>query len=47
MGVALANSKGWKMCQLDIQSAFLNGRQEEEVYVTQPLGIEIAKPFMD
>jgi hypothetical protein len=33
----LANAKGWKVHQVDIKSACLNGSLEEEVYVTQPV----------
>ncbi|GJX64162.1 ribonuclease H-like domain, reverse transcriptase, RNA-dependent DNA polymerase [Tanacetum coccineum] len=35
---ALASSHGWKVHHLDVKSAFLHGRLEEEVYVTQPEG---------
>ncbi|KAM1357424.1 hypothetical protein ACFX2H_031230 [Malus domestica] len=36
--IALAAQKSWKLYQLDVKSAFLNGVLEEEVYVEQPDG---------
>ncbi|XP_068338928.1 uncharacterized protein [Pyrus communis] len=34
--IALAAQKSWKLYQLDVKSAFLNGVLQEEVYVEQP-----------
>ncbi|WVZ75759.1 hypothetical protein U9M48_023791 [Paspalum notatum var. saurae] len=41
--LAFAASKGFKLQQMDVKSAFLNGFIEEEVYVRQPPGFESAK----
>jgi hypothetical protein len=36
--ISLAAHHSWKIYQLDVKSAFLNGILEEEVYVEQPKG---------
>ncbi|WVZ50236.1 LOW QUALITY PROTEIN: hypothetical protein U9M48_001510, partial [Paspalum notatum var. saurae] len=41
--LAFAVSKGFKLQQMDVKPAFLNGFIEEEVYVRQPLGFESAR----
>ncbi|WVZ53096.1 hypothetical protein U9M48_004082 [Paspalum notatum var. saurae] len=41
--LAFAASKGFKLQQMDVKSAFLKGFIEEEVYVRQPPGFESAK----
>jgi hypothetical protein len=38
--LAFAASKGFKLYQMDVKSAFLNGVIQEEVYVRQPLGFK-------
>ncbi|WVZ52868.1 hypothetical protein U9M48_003877 [Paspalum notatum var. saurae] len=44
--LAFAASKGFKLHQMDVKSAFLNGFIEEEVYVRQSPGFESAR-FLD
>ena len=39
--LAFAASKGFKVFQMDVKSAFLNSFIEEEVYVKQPLVLKI------
>jgi hypothetical protein len=41
--LAFTTSKGFKLYQMDVKSAFLNGVIQEEVYVWQPLGFESPK----
>ena len=41
--LAFATLKGFKLYQMDVKSAFLNGYIEEEVYVRQPPGFENPK----
>jgi hypothetical protein len=41
--LAFAASKGFKLYQMDVKSAFLNGVIQEEVFVKQPPGFENPK----
>jgi hypothetical protein len=41
--LAFSEAKGFKLHQMHVKSAFLNGVFEEEVYVRQPLGFESDK----
>ena len=41
--LAFVASKGFKLQQIDVKSAFLNGFIEEDVYVKQPPGFESSK----
>jgi hypothetical protein len=39
--IALAAYMGWKLHQIDVKTAFLNGEIDEEVYIKQPEGFMI------
>jgi hypothetical protein len=41
--LAFSVAKGFKLYQIDVKSAFLNGVLEEKVYVRQPPGFESEK----
>ena len=36
--ISIAASKRWKLYQMDVTNAFLNGELEEEEYMEQPNG---------
>ncbi|RDX69179.1 hypothetical protein CR513_51741, partial [Mucuna pruriens] len=39
--ISIAAQMGWRIFQLDVKSAFLNGYLDENVYVEQPMGFAI------
>lgn len=42
--IAIAAHRGWKVYHLDVKTAFLNGRIDEEIYVKPPPGFEGTTP---
>ena len=40
MVINLAAHNGWKLHQMDVKSAFLNGDLKEDIFMTQPQGFE-------
>ena len=40
--ITIAAQQKWKVYQMDVKSAFLNGVLKEEVYVEQPPCYEVA-----
>jgi len=40
--LAMEAQYGWKVQQMDVMSAFLNGDLEEEVYMCQPQGFQVS-----
>jgi hypothetical protein len=41
--IAIAAEMGWRIHQMDVKTAFLNGFIEEEVHIEQPQGFEVYK----
>jgi hypothetical protein len=39
--ISLVASMGWRLHQMDVKTSFLNGENEEEVYIERPGGFVI------
>jgi hypothetical protein len=39
--ISIAVNMGWKVHQMDVKTAFMNGLIQEEVYIKKPLGFEV------
>jgi hypothetical protein len=39
--ISIAVEMGWKIHQMDVKTAFLNGLSQEEVYIEKPLAFEV------
>jgi hypothetical protein len=39
--ISLTTSMGWSLHQMDVDTSFLNGVIEEEVYIEKPKGFEV------